>query len=319
MPSTRSTAIRNVPLTTYAQGIMQDRLAAFRLANLLCPIVQVGAAVGTFKIFDDRNSFLTDDTARPLAGPRKRITADATDGTYACKPHGIEVGVDDFELDLAGGNVDAVSAQILEQGKLRNMLSRKATSYAKRVTDFVFATLTPVADRGAWSQADVDPIIQLDEQLEQMSILASSTENFNVVMSVTSWNKIRRNAKVLERCNAVQIGSVSLKQLNDSLLFPVNLEVSAVSYMGTKRGQAVTSPGAAKTTLMGDYVILTHSRPSPTVDDPSPFKCFSTSSVLVDAVKTYREEANNSDIHAMDWSEDIKACGTACARMLLVA
>jgi hypothetical protein len=40
--------------------------------------------------------------------------------------------------------------------------------------------------------------------------------------------------------------------------------------------------------------------------------------VLVDSVKTYREEQNNSDIHAMDWSEDIKLTGSACARLLAI-
>ncbi len=43
----RTTATFNYPLTTYAQGIAQDRLAAFRLANLLCPIVQVATASGS--------------------------------------------------------------------------------------------------------------------------------------------------------------------------------------------------------------------------------------------------------------------------------
>src|SRR4051794_39665236 len=102
MPSRYSTATINVPLTTYAQGIMQDRLAAYALANLLCPIVQVQAASGPFKIFDDRNDFLVEDMQRPLGGPRKRLAFDATDGNYACKPFGVEIPVDDFEADLAG-------------------------------------------------------------------------------------------------------------------------------------------------------------------------------------------------------------------------
>lgn len=317
MPSTRSSAVFNVPLTTYAQGIMQDKLALYRLANLLCPIVQVGAAVGTFKIFDDRNAFLPQDTARALTGPRRRIAQDATDGTYACKPHGIEVGVDDFEADLAGGQ-NPVAAQLLEQGKLRSLLSQKATSYVKRVTDFVFANLTPVADRGQWTNPAVDPIDQIDEQLEQLSVLAGSTENINVVMSVTTWAKVRRNEAVKKRCNGVQVEAITREQFVSGLLFPCTLEISAASYVATKRGQTATSPGIAKTTLMQNYVIVANSLPGATTEDPSPFKCFSTSSVLVDAIKTYREEQNNSDIHAMDWSEDIKACGTALARMLSI-
>lgn len=311
-----STATRNIPLTSYAQGIMQDRLAAYRLANLLCPIVQVGAAVGTFKVFDDRNDFLPVDTARPLGGPRTRITHDATDDTYACVPHGIEIPVDDFEVDLSGGNSDAVASQLLEQGKMRTMIGKKATAYVKRVTDFVFANLTPVAGKGEFSNPDIDPIDQIDEQLAALSILASTTENFVVALGINTWNVIRRNEKVKKRCNGVQIEAISLEQLNKSLIFPVKLEVSAVSYASTKRGQSATSPGIAKTEAMSNYVVIANSFPNPTVDDPSPFKCFSTSSVLVDSVSTYREEKSASDVHFMDWSENIKKCGGALARLI---
>lgn len=313
-----STATRNIPLTSYAQGLMQDRLGAYELANLLCPIVQVGAAVGTFKIFDDRNDFLPVDTARPLGGPRTRITHDATDGTYACVPHGIEIPVDDFELSLSGGQVDAVSSQLLEQGKMRTMIGKKATGYAKRVTDFVFANLTAVAGRGEFSNAAIDPIDQIDEQLAALSILAGSTEHFAVVLGLNTWAAIRRNAKVKARTSGVKVSEISLKDLSDSLIFPCQIKVSAVSYVTTKRGQTATSPGIAKTEAMSTYVVIAHSFPSPTVDDPSPFKCFSTSSVLVDGISTYRDEASASDVHFMDWSENIKACGTALARLIAV-
>lgn len=313
-----STAVRNIPLTSYAQGLMQDRLGAYRLANLLCPIVQVGAAVGTFKIFDDRNDFLPVEMARPLGGPRARITHDATDGTYACTPYGVEIPVDDFEVALAGGNTDAVAAQLLEQGKMRTMIAKKATGYVKRVTDFVFANLTAVDGRGKFSDPAIDPIDQIDEQLTALAILAGTTENFAVALGINTWNSIRRNEKVKKRCNGVQIEGISLEQLNRSLVFPVKLEVSAVSYVLTKRGQSATSPGIAKTEAMSNYVVIANSFPNPTVDDPSPFKCFSTSSVLVDGVSTYREENSASDIHFMDWSENIKACGTALARLIAV-
>lgn len=313
MPSRLSTATINVPLTTYAQGIMQDRLAAYRLASLLCPIVQVTAAVGSFKKFDDRNDFLPEDMSRPIGGPRKRLAFDATDGSYACKPFGTEIPVDDFELDLAG-NQNPVAGELLTQGKLRSMLARKATGYAQRVTQFVFSNLVPVAGRGQFSNADIDPIDQIDEQLDQLSTVCSSTENFNVIMSTAVWRAIRTNPKVKARLG-IQ-GGLTLKreQLVDGLLFPVNLEVSAVSAIAAKRGQA----DAPKANVVGSYVIILYTVPNPTLYDASAFKCFSTSSVLVDSVKTYREEQSNSDVHAMDWSEDIEVTGSACARLLAI-
>lgn len=294
---------------------MQDRLAAYRLAMLLCPIVQVMAATGTYKVFDDRNDFLPEDTKRPIGGPRKRLGHDATDDTYACQPHGLEIPVDDFELALAGGEENAVTSQLLAQGKMATLLSKKATSYAKRVVDFVFANLTPVADRGNFSNGDIDPIDQLDEQLELLSTFVGTTENINLVLSVGVWRKIRENAKVKARLGIKDGITLQRDNLVNGLLFPVNLEISAVAFTATKRGQA---GAVAKSNMVGNYAIITHSIPNPTIDDASAFKCFSTSSALVDSVRTYREENSNSDVHAVDWSEDIKKTGAACAKLLAI-
>src|SRR5688572_2205900 len=115
--SLRSTAVFNHPLTTFAQGYMQDRLAAYRLANLLVPIVQVSAAAGTFKKFDDRNSFLIVDTHRGVGGTAKRLKFEATDDTYNCEPHALEIGEDDFEAALAGG---ALQSELNAQGKIKS-------------------------------------------------------------------------------------------------------------------------------------------------------------------------------------------------------
>lgn len=308
-----STATINVPLTTYARGIMQDRLAAYRLANVLCPIVSVAAATGTFKRFDERNDFLVEDMTRGIGGTRKRLAFDATDDTYSCVPMGVEIPVDDFEADMAG-NQNPVAGQLLETGKLNSMLARKATGYAKRVTDFVFANVTAVSDRGNWSNADIDPIDQIDEQLDNLSQTIGTTENVNVVLSVGEWRKLRANKKVKDRLGITGGLSLTRQELVDGLLYPVNLEISSVMATATKRGQATV----AKTRLMAGYCLIVHTIPSATIYDASPFKCFSTSSVLVDTVKTYREESAASDIHAMDWSECLKSTGSAAIIALSV-
>lgn len=308
-----STATINVPLTTYARGIMQDRLAAFRLANLICPIVPVFAAIGTYKKFDDRNAFLPEDSARGMGGPRKRIAHEATDGKYACTPHGLEIPVDDFEVDLAGGE-NPIANQLLSQGKMATLLSKKATGYAQRVTQFVFANLAPVANMGQFSSPDIDPIDQIDEQLDSLSTDISTTENVNVIMSTSVWKAVRQNDKVKKRLGIRDGVSLTRQNLMDGLLYPVNLEISGVVAATSKRGQN----GVVKQQLFGGYLLIVHTMPTPTIDDASAFKCFSTSSVLVDSVKTYREENSVSDIHALDWSEDIELTGSTCARLLKI-
>ncbi len=310
--SIRTTATFNAPLTAYAYGLMQDQLAAYRLANLICPIVQVGSAVGTFKKHDDRNAFSAPATARPLSGPRNRIQHDETDGTYACKPQGLEIGLDDFEGDLGG---TTRTAEELAQIKIRTLTSQKCTAYAKRVVDFAFANLTPVANRGQFSDAGIDPIDQIDEQLDLLALDTGTTENKTLIMSTGEWRAIRSNAKVKARLGLKDDLSLTREKFVAGLLYPLTLEISGVVYTSTKRGQSTVS----KARMAAGYVLAIHTQPVISQDDASAFKCFSTNSVLLGNIMEYREEQSNSTIYKSDWSEDIEQTGAACARLLAIS
>lgn len=309
--SLKSTAIVNEPLTTYAYGLMQDRLAAFALANAICPIVQVGAATGTYKVYDDRNAFAAPDTARPLGGHRNRIQSDASDGTYACKPQALSIALDDYEVNQSSARNTPVD---LAQLKVRTLLAQKANAYSKRVTDFVFANLTAVAGRGVWSNNDIDPIDQLDEQLDALSADIGTTENIAVIMGVAEWRALRMNAKTKTRLGIKDGLALTREALVGGLLYPVNLIISGVSVTVTKPGQATVT----KARTMAGYCLAVHSIPNATTQDASAFKCFSTSPVLVDAVREYRDEDANSTVYPIDWDEALVKTGSACARLLAI-
>lgn len=310
--SLKSTATVNEPLTSYAYGLMQDRLKVYELANVLCPIVQVGAATGTYKVYDDRNAFFAPDTARALGGARNRIQANASDGTYTCKPQALSIALDDYELSLASTrNSPADLAQL----KIKTLLSQKATAYSKRVTDFVFANLTAVSDRGNWTNDTVDPLDQLDEQLDALSGDVGSTENIVVVMGVAEWRKLRANAKVKTRLGLSGGVALTEEKFLSGLLFPVKLIISGVVATVTKAGQTTVT----KSRTTAGYCVLTHTIPNPTTQDASAFKCFSTSSVLVDAVREYRDEDANSTVYPIDWDEAIVKTGSSCARLLAIS
>ena len=309
--SLKSTATVNEPLTTYAYGLMQDRLAAYQLASLLCPIVQVGAVSGTYKVFDDRNAFGVPDTARPLGGARNRIQANATDGNFTCKPQALSIALDDYEVNLASARNTPID---LAQLKLKTLLNQKANAYAKRVVDFVFANLTAVAGSGNWSANDVDPIDQIDEQLDGLSADTGTTEHISLVMGVSEWRKLRMNNKVKARLGLKDGLTVTRENLTGGLLYPVNLIISGTVATVTKPGQATV----AKARLMAGYCLAVLSTPAPSTEDASAFKCFSTSSVLVDAVKEYRDEDANSTVYPIDWDEAIVKTGASCARLLAI-
>jgi len=307
--SLKTTATVNEFLSTYAFGLMQDRLKAFDLANTLCPIVEVGGATGTYKIYDDRNAFAAPDTARALGGPRNIVQADATDGTYVCKPQGLNIGLDDYEIAQAG-----TRGPDLPRLKLKKLLNAKATAYSKQVVDFVFANLTAVAGSGNWSANDVDPLDQLDEQLDAISLDTGTAENKAIVMGVSEWRKLRMNTKAKARLGVKDGMSITTENLATGLLYPVKLIISSSVVTVTKPGQATVT----KSRLMGGYCVIVHTAPNPSEDDASAFKCFSTSSVLVDGVREYRNEDNNSTMYPVDWDQDIKKTGSACARLLAI-
>ena len=309
-----SAATINYTLTGYAQGHANDLLRVQEVVNALIPTVPVSGAAGQYKKFDDENSFRVYTTQRGLGGRARRIEFNADDGTFNCQPQALEVTIDDHERDLAAAGGNPLAGELLDQGKIRALINSQALSHYNKMVAYVLSKLTAVADRGNWSSADIDPIDQLDEQLEALSRDVGSTSFINLVLSTGAWRKLRENAKVKARSTGVQVGGISRDQLQGLLLFPVNVVIGSVSKLSSKLGQSTKT----KTNVIGDNAILTYSVPSPTQYDPSAFKCFSTGSGLVAAVRTYRDESARSDVHAVDWSEDAQQTSTLAAKLLAI-
>lgn len=304
MATRTSSATINYTLTNYAQGYANDLRQAQVLANALMPTVQVSGASGQYKKFDDVNSFQTYATLRGLGGARRRIEFGAEDGSFKCQPHGLEVTVDDMEREYAGS--DAVSQQLLDQGKIKALISGASLSYTKSVVDFVAANTTAVASRGNWSNADVDPIDQIDEQIQNLKTVTGGFMDIEIVLGISAWRTLRNHPKTKARTTGVQIGGITLEQLSSMFFVPARPIVGMVSYNTAKPGNTVS-----KSQVLGDIVYIQASMKNPTIYDPSPFKCFATGAGGIESVKTYREERNVSDVHAVDWNEVFVATSTA--------
>lgn len=311
--SRATTAAINYVLTAYAQGFANDLLRQQEVVQALCPTVQVTGAAGGYKKFDDENSFRVYSTQRGLGGSAKRIEFNATDGTFNCQPQALEVTVDDHERALAAADGGALSGELLDQGKIRALVNSTSLSHVDKIVAYVLANTTAVAGRGNWSDATIDPIDQLDEQLETVSTDVGSADNINLVLSTGAWRALRDHPKVKARTTGVQTAGISRDQLQGMLLFPVKVVVGAVSKLSSNMGQTKT-----KANVVGANAIITYSVPSPTQYDPSGFKCFTTGSGMVAAVRTYRDEKARSDIHACDWSEDIQKTSTLAVKRLAI-
>ena len=301
-----TTATLNYQLTNFAVGFMNDLTDTMRLAERLAPTTPVPGTTGQYKVFNDKNSFLPETTARALGGDPKLIAFSASDGTYSTKPQGLEVRVDKEEENAAGSAGGALSAQLIDEGKIKALLNKKALSHVKDVADFVLANTTAVAGRGNWTNPDIDPIDQLDEQLLALSLACGTTQNIKVTLDTAAWSALRSNAKVKARSTGVQVGSVSLEQFGGLLIFPVDVMVANVVYDANALGLA-----ASKTRVLASVALVHYSVPNATLYDPSPFKTFTVgASGMVAGVRSYQAPNELWRGHIVDWSRDIKQTST---------
>lgn len=310
-----STAQLNYQLTNYAQGHMNDLAEARALAERLAPSTPVPGSSGQFKKFNDKNSFLPEDTARAVGGDPKVISFSASDDTYACKPQALEVRVDKAELDAAGNNTGALGQQLLREGKVGAMLNKASLSHSIQVVTAVLAAVTAQAGKGQWSNVDIDPIAQLDEQLLGLAGDCGSAQNINLTIDLGAFATLRSHPLVLKRCAGVQVGGITREQLAGLLILPVNVMVA--SLVKDTAGLGVT---ASKSRVLASEVLLHYSQPNATVYDPTPFKTFTVGmGSPFGGVRSYDAPNGLWEGHLIDWSRDIKQTSTLAMRRLTIA
>lgn len=308
-------AALNYQLTAFAQGFMNDLSGVLELAERLAPTVPVPGASGQYKQFNDANSFKIYATERALGGDANRIKFSASDAYFNAKPQALEVTVDDAEREQAGTEGGSLANQLLDEGKVKALLNSTALAHGKKVVDYVIANTTAVENRGNWSSDAVDPIDQIDEQLDELSKTVGSTQFIHLTLDVTAWRTIRNHPKVKARVNGSQGTPLTRQQLIDSLCIPVNLGVYGITFDEAALGQTTSS----KKRLLAADVLIHYAVPSPTQYDPSAFKVFTMNRSRVSSVRTYRGVGDRYDVHAIDWSEDIKQTSTAAVRRLRIS
>ena len=310
--SRSTSASLNYQLTAYAQGYMNDLGAALSLAERLAPTTPVPGTTGQYKIFNDKNSFQVYNTSRVLGGDPTRVEFSATDGTFNCKPQALEITIDQEERRQVGED-NSVGNQLLDQGKIKALINLAALSHSNKVVAAVLAGLTAVADRGNWSNPDVDPIDQLDEQLDILTKEVGSVQNLKLDMDVTAWRTLRNHPKVKARTSGVQVGGITREQLAGLLMLPVDFQVSSIVKNTAALGQ---TPSKAR--VLASEVILHYSVPSATQYDPSAFKTFTAGMSSLTAVRSYMSTNGFYDGHIIDWSEDIVQTSATAARRISV-
>lgn len=281
---------------------MNDTRDTMSLAERLAPTVQVPGTTGQYKIFNDLNSFQVYNTRRAMGGDPTRIKFEASDGSFNCKPNALEITVDQEERRQVGED-NAIGQQLLDQGKVKALINVNGLSRLKTIVDAVLAGVAAEGgDVGKWSDPGIDPIDQLDEQLDILSKRVGSADNIKLDMDLTSWRTIRNHKLVKARCNGVQVGGISREQLVAMLAIPVDFKVSSIVYNQKALGQAQD-----KKRILAGTCLLHYSVASPTQYDPSAFKTLTCGQAgsSVTAVRSWQSPNGLFDAHFIDWSEQI--------------
>lgn len=303
-----SAATRNTHLSNYAFGIGQDFKSS--LARFLASIVPTGTSGGQYKNYGDKNAFQIYETLRALGGQNKRIEFEASDPFFNCRPRGLEIGIDDEEKKKAG---DA-GVQQLQEAKVKTLVQASALSHEYDVIQAALNGLAPTGGVGAWSDAAVDPVDQIDGLIEAITTTGGMMPN-RIVFGLGAWRVFRNHPKVIARQPGAQLIGVNESQAAQMTLNPgIEIRVGVLSRDTKKFGAA-----ANKVNLVGGEVIIFYGSDSPTAFDPSFMKTFMPSAAGVDAVMEYRDEKCNSDVYKTNWSDDIKVISTALARRITLS
>jgi hypothetical protein len=184
----RTIAAYNPTLTHYAQGLAQDLSSA--IADFVAPLVEVPAGLGRYKQFDEKNAFQIYNTERALGGPATRIQFAATDPAFDCRPQALEAGIDDAEYDAAGED----NSQRLDESRVRTLLSSATLAHEDKVIQAA-KTVAAVGGKGVWSNASIDPIAEIDEQIEALATACGMMPN-RIVFGLGAWRVARNHQRL---------------------------------------------------------------------------------------------------------------------------
>lgn len=302
------TARVHTALTTFAAGMNQA--VDTRLAPFLFPLVRVGSGSYQFKIYDSANSFQNYDTRRAMGGKATRIEFAASDPTGVVKAHALEAVIDDQERKNSGDNGAG-----LERAKVSSLVTNFHLAREKRALAFVEANTTAASGKGVWSDAAVDPIAQIDEQIENITTATGMMPN-RMAIGLSAWRVIKNHALVKARfaTGSNENSNVSLPGFASLLLNPkMDIRVGVLSQSTTKFGAT-----KAAANIVGAKVYIFNGSDAPSQEDPSWFKSFSTGDNNVAAVKFYREDPF-ADVFLVDMDDDMQLIAAACGARIDVS
>jgi hypothetical protein len=247
---------------------------------------------------------------RALGGPNKRIEFAATDPFFNCRPNGLEIAIDDHERSKAGEGGE----RQLEEAKVKTLISTSVLSHEAAVFAKVKADVAAVGGVGVWSNANNDPISEIDAQIEAIATATGIMPN-RMVIGLGAWRVLRNHPKVIARQPGAELIGVTNEQAARMTINPsIDVRVGILGADATKFGAARNV-----TNIVGGEVFIFFNQDSPTQYDPGFMKTFTPRANMVDAVMEYRDEKNNSDAFKTNWEVEIQTFSTLLVRRITLS
>ncbi len=305
-------------LREYSQGAAQSAIQP--IADFLAPGVDVPTMVGRYKKYDEKNRFRTPNTRRGLGGRATELAFSATDQTYNCEPHALDIPLDNLEINEAQ-----------ESGYAENLLQEAADMAAEvggldhelQVVNSALTTLGAGTNK-TWTSGSADPIDDIDTQI--LSVIKAAASGSAVVAGIlfgaTAWKIFKNHSLVRGRfivggnrqANS-QLGVAVPTVDNVGQLFLGNADVRT-SYM--VYDTAAEGATASLSFVLDSKVIIFARRPNPTRRDPSFMKTFRLRGNWM-VPRTYPRDDGRVEVAGFDWSSDVKVTNSAAGVLLNIS
>jgi len=293
-------------LSDYGFMVAKDSQSILRLALSLAPVVPTGAAgLISYATFHNDAAFAFYNAKRGIGGRAQRISFGAAAANANLVPNALEIGMDKTEREQAGAAVVAV-----EQAKVKTLVNSAYNSFAKDVITVLKAGVTAQAGKGNWIDGNIDPIDEIDEQIEAISRYMMPNK---IVMDIGAWRKAKNHPKVTKRfgtSKGVTLGDFAGLLLNPSIA----IELTDIAF----NTYGFDNSTGGKTAALGAEVWVCCSQESPSPFDPSFAKVFATRKELFDGIGQYYEDQTRSDIYAMDWNAIAVVVSSLLGRRLVI-
>lgn len=287
--------IQRADLTTYAFGLSQDMAEIQRIANVFAPVVPTGGTTGRYNKFDTTQSFknYAESARRAIGGHANVIGFLSETADYNADPYGLRINIDSAERQRAGTMLN-----LLEQAKVRTLTVNCLLAHLMDVVTVVKAGVSAVANKGAWNNANVDPIAEINQQIKAIWKATGVVPN-TVAFDFGAWCVFSDNPNVRNRMPGADLAVVSPERVQKLFVNP-SARVEVVN-PGVLTGGGLGNAAASVQGVLGGSVFVFFNSAVPTQYDPSFCKTFAPTAQLFTEVYQYREEPH-FDWYENDWT-----------------